>query len=96
MNRKVDTDKVFRETQRAFARGGNDKMFGQQQAGNRKGPDKSPSTGKPDSSGPGKQFATPGGEDHIPGGYAMPAQPGVTATTRRPKRSNTRDYGKTR
>jgi hypothetical protein len=30
------------------------------------------------------------------GGHAVPMSPGVTASDRRPKRSNTRDYGKTR
>jgi hypothetical protein len=90
MSRKVDTDKHFRETQRAFARGGNDKMFGQQAANTKK-----PGiVGKVDQRGPGQKFATPGGEDRIFGGYATPAQPGVTATTRRGGRSRTRDYAK--
>ena len=83
--------------QHAYARGGagsNHHVFGQQQAGSRKGPDKSPSTGKPDSRGPGKQFPRGGGEDRIFGGYSTPGQAGVTASTRSPQRSRTRDYHK--
>ncbi len=43
-----------------FAKGGDTPMFGEQEAGSRKGSDKSPSTGKPDSSGPGEKFAEGG------------------------------------
>ena len=83
--------------QHAYARGGagsNHHVFGQQQAGSRKSSDKSPSTGKPDSRGPGQKFAKGGGEDRIFGGYAMPARPSMTVSNRPPERSRTRDYGK--
>jgi hypothetical protein len=92
MARKVDADKHFKEQQRAYARGGHDRMFNQQNADPRV---RGGITGKPNSSGgPGKQFPRGGGKDHIFGGHAAPAKPGVTATTRQPERSRTRNYGK--
>lgn len=51
------TEKTHNAT---FAEGGDTPMFGEQEAGSRKGADKSPSTGKPDSSGPGEKFAEGG------------------------------------
>lgn len=62
-----------------FAKGGDTKMFGEQEAGSRTGPDKSASTGKPDSSGPGEKFAE-GGKGKMFGfkGSAS-AQAGITS-----------------
>ena len=74
------------------ARGGHDRMFHQQNADPRV---RGGITGKPNSSGsPGKQFPRGGGEDRIFGGYSTPGQAGVTASTRSPQRSRTRDYHK--
>lgn len=62
-----------------FAKGGNTKMFGEQEAGSRTGPDKSPSTGKPDSSGPGEKFAKGGSNKMFGFSGALPATAGITA-----------------
>src|SRR4029077_8363092 len=62
-----------------FAKGGDTKMFGEQEAGSRTGADKSPSTGKPDSSGPGPTFAE-GGKGKMFGFQgAVPARDGITS-----------------
>jgi hypothetical protein len=62
-----------------FAEGGDTHMFGEQEAGPRTGADKSPSTGKPDSSGPGDKFAM-GGKDKMFGfNPAVTAQSGITS-----------------
>ena len=62
-----------------FAKGGDTKMFGEQEAGSRTGPDKSASTGKPDSSGPGEKFAA-GGKGKMFGFVpAKEAQSGITS-----------------
>lgn len=62
-----------------FAEGGDTKMFGEQEAGSRTSDDKSPSTGKPDSSGPGEKFAG-GGKTKMFGFHgATPAIAGITA-----------------
>ena len=62
-----------------FAKGGNTPMFGEQEAGSRTGPDKSPSTGKPDSSGPGEKFASGGSGKMFGFNPAVPAQSGITS-----------------
>ena len=89
MARKVDADKHFKEAQRAFAKGGDTKMFGAQGA-NKKTPG---ITGKVDARPVGK-FGKGGAADRIFGGYSTPGQAGVTASTRSPQRSRTRDYHK--
>jgi hypothetical protein len=62
-----------------FAKGGKTKMFGEQEAGSRDGADKSPSTGKPDSSGPGEKFAE-GGKGKMFGYQgSLPAKDGITS-----------------
>ena len=96
MGRKVDSDKHFKEAQRAFARGGagGDQHMFRQQAANPRDEGGSAITGKRDVRGPGRKFPEGGGEDHAFGGHAMPARPGVTASTQRPGRSSTRNYGK--
>lgn len=62
-----------------FAEGGTTKMFGEQEAGERTGSDKSPSTGKPDSSGPGEKFAEGGKGKMFSFTGALPATAGITA-----------------
>ena len=62
-----------------FAKGGDTKMFGEQEAGPRTGADKSPSTGKPDSSGPGEKFAEGGSGKMFGFNPAKPAQSGITS-----------------
>lgn len=62
-----------------FAKGGNTPMFGKQVAGARDGADKSPSTGKPDSSGPGEKFAEGGKNKMFGFSGAQPAQSGITS-----------------
>ena len=62
-----------------FAKGGNTPMFGEQEAASRTGADKSPSTGKPDSSGPGEKFAQGGSGKMFGFSGALPAQSGITS-----------------
>lgn len=62
-----------------FAKGGKTHMFGEQEAGERDGADKSPSTGKPDSSGPGDKFASGGSTKMFGFSGALPAQAGITS-----------------
>lgn len=62
-----------------FAEGGDTKMFSEQEAGSRKGSDKSPSTGKPDSSGPGEKFAEGGKGKMFSFTGALPATAGISA-----------------
>lgn len=62
-----------------FAKGGKTHMFGEQEAGERTGADKSPSTGKPDSSGPGEKFAEGGKGKMFGFSGALPAQAGITS-----------------
>src|SRR5208282_156315 len=62
-----------------FAKGGDTHMFGEQEAGSRKGPDKSPSTGKPDSSGPGEKFAAGGSTKMFGYQGSVPATAGQTS-----------------
>jgi hypothetical protein len=62
-----------------FAKGGNTPMFGEQEAGSRTGPDKSPSTGKPDSSGPGEKFAEGGSGKMFGYQGSVPATAGKTS-----------------
>ena len=62
-----------------FAKGGNTPMFGEQEAGSRTSADKSPSTGKPDSSGPGEKFAEGGKGKMFGFSGALPAQAGITS-----------------
>jgi hypothetical protein len=92
--RKVDTDKHFRETQRAFASGGDTKMFRQQMA-TTKVPGRA---GKLDMRGPGEQFAD-GGANRTPGrasrvGVAAPSAPGRTGNVHGPAARSSRNYGK--
>jgi hypothetical protein len=62
-----------------FAKGGSTHMFGEQVAGERTGSDKSPSTGKPDSSGPGAEFAKGGSGKMFGFAGSMPARDGITS-----------------
>jgi hypothetical protein len=62
-----------------FAKGGDTPMFGIQEAGARNGPDKSPSTGKPDSHGPGDKFAEGGSGKMFGFNPSVPAQAGITS-----------------
>lgn len=62
-----------------FAKGGKTHMFGEQEAGSRVGADKSPSTGKPDSHGPGQEFASGGKNKMFGYAGALPATAGITA-----------------
>jgi hypothetical protein len=62
-----------------FAKGGSTHMFGEQVAGERTGGDKSPSTGKPDSSGPGAEFAKGGSGKMFGFAGSMPARDGITS-----------------
>ena len=63
-----------------FAKGGSkNHMFGEQEAGPRDGADKSPSTGKPDSSGPGEKFAEGGKGKMFGFAGAQPAEAGKTS-----------------
>lgn len=63
----------------AFAKGGNTPMFGKQVAGSRTAADKSPSTGKPDSSGPGDKYACGGSTKMFGFAPSMPARAGITS-----------------
>ena len=62
-----------------FAKGGTTKMFGEQEAGERDGSDKSPSTGKPDSSGPGDKFAAGGSTKMFGYQGSVPATAGISS-----------------
>lgn len=62
-----------------FAKGGDTPMFGEQEAGSRKGADKSPSTGKPDSSGPGEKFAEGGSTKMFGYQGSVPATAGISS-----------------
>ena len=62
-----------------FAKGGNTHMFGKQEAGSRTSADKSPSTGKPDSSGPGEKFAAGGSGKMFGFTGSLPARSGITS-----------------
>jgi len=62
-----------------FAKGGDTHMFGEQEAGERTGSDKSPSTGKPDSSGPGDKFAAGGSTKMFGYQGSVPARSGITS-----------------
>ena len=62
-----------------FAKGGDKHMFGKQVAGDRDGADRSASTGKPDSSGPGEKFASGGSNKMFGFAGAQPAQAGKTS-----------------
>jgi hypothetical protein len=62
-----------------FAKGGDTPMFGEQEAGSRMHDDKSPSTGKPDSSGPGEKFAEGGSGKMFAFNPSVPAQAGITS-----------------
>lgn len=62
-----------------FAKGGDTHMFGKQVAGDRTGADKSASTGKPDSSGPGEKFAKGGSNKMFGFAGSQPAQSGITS-----------------
>src|SRR5208282_2911410 len=62
-----------------FAKGGTTKMFGEQEAGSRTSADKSPSSGKPDSSGPGEKFAEGGKGKMFGFTGALPATAGISS-----------------
>jgi hypothetical protein len=66
-------------TNTTFAKGGDTPMFGKQVAGERTGSDKSPSTGKPDSSGPGAEFAKGGSNKMFGFQGSVPARDGITS-----------------
>ena len=66
-------------TNTEFAKGGNTHMFGKQEAGSRTSADKSPSTGKPDSSGPGAKFAAGGSGKMFGFTGSLPARSGITS-----------------
>jgi hypothetical protein len=71
----VDETKKERQRPAALAKGGKDKMFGEQQAN----PDKAGSTGKPDVRGPGPKAARGGGRTPVNiGGLSRPARGGQT------------------
>ena len=70
---KVDRKETSHNVE--FAKGGDTKMFGEQQAN----PDKPGSTGKPDVGGKGPEFAA-GGKGHMFGfSGALPARDGITS-----------------
>lgn len=62
-----------------FAEGGDTPMFGKQGANERTGADKSPSTGKPNSSGPGAEFAKGGSNKMFGFAGSQSAQSGITS-----------------
>ena len=82
---KTSADATEKTHNVEFAKGGDTKMFGEQAAGSRAGAadghvsDKSPSTGKPDSSGPGGKFAAGGAGKMFPYEPAKLAQAGITS-----------------
>jgi hypothetical protein len=69
----VDQTKRDKQKGAALARGGKDRMFGEQQAN----PDRPGTTGKPDVRGPGAKSAKGGGKVNV-GGRSVPAKPGAT------------------
>jgi hypothetical protein len=74
---KVSRNETSHDTK--FAEGGDTHMFGKQEAGSRTSADKGPSTGKPDSSGPGEKFAE-GGKGKMFGFQgSLPARDGITS-----------------
>jgi hypothetical protein len=83
---KTSADATEKTHNVEFAKGGDTKMFGEQAAGSRNGQgaegtvsDKSPSTGKPDSSGPGAKFAGGGSGKMFGYNPAKPATAGITS-----------------
>jgi hypothetical protein len=70
----VDQTKKDRERPAVLAKGGKDRMFGEQAAN----PAKSGTTGKPNVSGPGARAAKGGSLKTNPGGLSRPARPGST------------------
>ena len=62
-----------------FAKGGDTPMFGEQVAGSRTAADKSASTGKPDSSGPGEKYAEGGKTKMFGFAGSQPARAGITS-----------------
>jgi hypothetical protein len=62
-----------------FAKGGDTPMFGEQVAGSRTATDKTASTGKPDSSGPGEKFAKGGSNKMFGFAGSQPARSGITS-----------------
>ena len=76
---KTSADATEKTHNVEFAKGGDTAMFGEQEAGSRKGEDKSPSTGKPDSSGPGEKFAAGGSGKMFPYNPAKPVTAGITS-----------------
>lgn len=73
----VTRNETTRDT--TFAKGGNTPMFGKQVAGSRTASDNSPSTGKPDSSGPGAEFAKGGTNKMFGFNGSQPARDGITS-----------------
>jgi hypothetical protein len=69
----VDETKRDRQRPAALAKGGKDKMFGEQSAG----PARSGQTGKNQTPAPGAKAAKGGGKVHV-GGQSVPAKPGAT------------------
>ena len=78
-SQKASADATEKTRNADFAKGGDTAMFGEQEAAPRTGADKSPSTGKPDSSGPGEKFAAGGSGKMFAYNPAKPAQAGITS-----------------
>lgn len=76
---KTSADATEKTRNASFAEGGDAHMFGEQEAGSRTGDDKSPSTGKPDSSGPGQKFAEGGKGKMFGFAGSLPATAGISA-----------------
>lgn len=79
VNKTSSVSRNESSTDTTFAKGGSTKMFGEQGANERTGADKSPSTGKPDSSGPGAEFAKGGSGKMFGFQGAVPARDGITS-----------------
>jgi hypothetical protein len=77
--KKTSADATEQTHNVAYAEGGDTKMFGEQEAGSRTSADKSKSTGKPDSSGPGEKFASGGKGKMFGFTGALPATAGISA-----------------
>jgi hypothetical protein len=70
---QLDETKKDRERPAALAKGGKDKMFGEQSAG----PARPGQTGKNQTPAPGAKAAKGGGKVYV-GGRSVPAKPGAT------------------
>lgn len=77
--KKTSADATEQTHNVEYAEGGDKHMFGEQVAGPRTGSDKSASSGKPDSSGPGEKFAKGGSGKMFGYTGALPATAGISA-----------------